>query len=368
VLQSLIKRLRDFDYMGKKIGIIAFLIVGAMLLYLKRSEIMFLLRGGQKTINQTEVKLLITEDLSVEEMAQFLIEKGILESPKSFVREAKKMNIQDGDFDAGKYTILSGTKIKSLINGFTRAENGHGKNEEKVKIIFNRCKTIEDIGMNIAKCIQADSTSIVEYVNSPTTLQKYGFTKAQIPALFLPDEYEMYYDTNAEEFVSFMAEQFKSFWTEERKSKLKAIGLEFPSQAATLASIVYSEQGKVSEEWPIIARLYLNRLKQNMKLQSDPTFKFCWGSELNNVQRLRAKHRDIDCEYNTYKINGLPPGPIAIVPAKVIDSVLSPDSNNFLFMCAKPDYSGEHNFTHSDVVHVRNASEYQKWLTKEGKK
>lgn len=353
--------------MGKKIVIIGFLIAGAALAYLNRNELKQLLSGNQRTVNSSEVKLLIPDDLSADSLAGFLASKGILENKKKFLKEVEKQGLSNELFDAGKYVVLSGTKISDLVYGFSRGENGHGIAELKVKVIFNRCKTIEDIGMNISKCIAADSASLVNHIRSPKTLASYNFTAQQIPALFIPDAYELYYDTDAEEFVAFMAEQFKNYWTEEKKEKLKNIGLSYPSQAVTLASIVYSEQGKIAHEWSIIARLYLNRINKGMKLQSDPTFKFCWGNQLDNVQRLRAKHRDIDCEYNTYKINGLPPGPICIVPKKVIDAVLEPDNNNYLFMCAKPDYSGEHNFTHSDIVHIKNATEYQRWLTKERK-
>lgn len=353
--------------MGKRLVIISFLIAGVALAYLKRNELTQLLSGTQRTSNKSEVKIIIPEDLTPDSLAGFLISKGILENKKRFLKEVEKAALADQLFDAGKYAILSGTKISDLVHGFSRGENGHGIAELKVKVIFNRCKTIEDIGMNISKCIAADSASLVNYIRSPKTLTNYNFTVQQIPALFIPDSYELYYDTDAEEFVAFMAEQFKNYWTEEKKEKLKGIGLSYPSQAVTLASIVYSEQGKIAQEWPIITRLYLNRIKKGMKLQSDPTFKFCWGNTLDNVQRLRAKHRDIDCEYNTYRINGLPPGPICIVPKKVIDAVLEPENNNYLFMCAKPDYSGEHNFTHSDIVHIKNATEYQRWLTKERK-
>ncbi len=354
--------------MGKKLVIIGFLVAGGALVYLKKDAIKNLIFGKQRTINTTEVKFLLTEDLTVDSLANFLIFKGVVKDKKVLINEFKKQNIDEETIDAGKYTILSGTKISSLVNGFKRDTNGHGMAEQKVKMVFNRCKTIDDIGQNISKCISADSASIVNYIRAPKTLEKYNFTVQQIPALFIPDEYELYYDTDAESFVSFMAEQFKEYWTEERKAKLSTIGLSYPSQAVTLASVVYSEQGKIASEWPIIARLYLNRIDKGMKLQSDPTFKFCWGNALNGVQRLRGKHRDIECDYNTYKIQGLPPGPICIVPKKVIEAILTPDKNNYLFMCAKPDYSGEHDFTHSDIVHVKNAAKYHIWLNKEGKK
>lgn len=333
--------------------------------YINRTELKRMIFGIQRTINTSEVTILLKEDITTDSLANLFINKGVLHNKKHFLSQLEKLNLFNETVDAGKYVILSGTKLSALAMSFARNSDGHGSGESKVKIVFNRCKSIEDIGMNVSKCIQADSASLVNYISSPKTLNKYGFTIQQMPALFLPDEYEMYFDTDAETFVAKMAEEFKLFWNDERKEKMKLIGLISPSQVSTLASIVYSEQGKIASEWPIIARLYLNRLAKGMKLQSDPTFKFCWGSKLNGVQRLTGKHRDIECDYNTYKINGLPPGPICIVPKKVIDAVLAPDQNNYLFMCAKPNYSGEHDFTHSDIVHVRNAAIYQKWLRNE---
>lgn len=326
------------------------------------------LTGSNRTINTSEVKVIIPDGLSVDSLAGFLVAKNILEDKKGFIRQMEKLQLKAEDLDGGKYAVLSGTKVNDFIDGMRKMDNGHGKNELKVKVVFNRCRFIEDIGKNISLCIQADSASLVSYIKRPSTLLQYNFTLEQIPALFIPKEYEMYYDTNAEEFVAFMAEEFKRFWTEDRKQKVRDIGLKFPSQAVTLASIVYSEQSKVKEEWPIIARLYLNRININMRLQSDPTFKFCWGTKLDKVQRLTGEHRAISCKYNTYQIYGLPPGPICLVGEEVIDAVLNPDKNNYLFMCAQTNFTGKHDFTASDVQHMKNAAVYQKWLKEQLKK
>lgn len=350
--------------MSRKVLFVLFIVVAALAIW-KRNEILDFFLGNKKTVNQTEVKLLLENDYSIDSLAAILLEKGIIAKKSVFIDEAKNQGLLDDSFDAGKYVILSGTRISDLVEGFSKDENGQGKSEVKVNVLFNRCVTIEDIGMNVSKCIQADSASIVDLIYNQKTLAKYQFNQAQIPALFLPDSYEMYYDTDAEGFIAFMAEKFKEFWNNDRLEKMKSIGFEYPSQVVTLASIVYSEQSKVASEWPIIAKLYINRLNDGMKLQSDPTFKFCWEGKLNGVNRLLAKHRNIDCVYNTYKYAGLPPGPICITPAKVVDAVLSPANVDYLFMCAKPDYSGEHDFTSSGVQHVKNAGIYQKWLSAE---
>ena len=351
-----------------KLILLFFVVVIGVIAFYKRHDILLFLTGSQRTINATEVKLVIPDDLSIDSLAGFLVHKKILQDKQGFVRQMSKLQLTEKDIDGGKYAVLSGTKVNDLIDGMRRMSNGHGKNELKVAVLFNRCRFIEDIGKNISLCIQADSASIVDYIKSPVTLRAYNFTVEQIPALFIPKQYEMYYDTNAEEFVAYMAEEFKSFWTEERKQKVKDIGLKFPSQAVTLASIVYSEQSKVKDEWPVIAQLYLNRVRTGMKLQSDPTFKFCWGTQLDKEQRLTGVHRAITCKYNTYQIQGLPPGPICLVGEEVIDAVLNPDKNNYLFMCAQTNYTGRHDFTASDVQHMKNAAVYQKWLKAQIKK
>lgn len=350
--------------MVKKIVFGVLLVIVGLVIWKWKDVKEFILKS-ERTINGTEVKLLLAKDPTFSELNQILIEKGIIEKPDVLRNHVLKNGVDTNNLEGGKYIIKGGTRIADLMNGFQRASNGQGVDEIPVKVVFNSCRDINDIGQNIAKCIAADSASIVDYILDPKTLQKYGFTKEQVPALFLPDEYQMYYDTDAEEFVAIMAEKFKEFWNESRKEKMSAIGLSSPSQVVTLASIVRAEQGKVPEEWPVIAALYLNRLKQGIRLQSDPTFKFCWGDQLDGVQRLRAKHRAIDCSYNTYKIDGLPPGPIGLTSGKVIDAVLEPAEVDYLFMCAKPDYSGEHNFTSSGSQHEKNARVYQQWLAKE---
>ncbi len=345
--------------MVKKIGLIIVaisLIVG----YVYRGKIKKLFSEDTRTVNQKEVKILFREDPNLDELATVLVEKGVVLSKKDIFDFVEENNIDTTNFAAGKYIILSQTQRGTLVKGFVKGENGQGVAEVKVNVLFNNCPTIEAMAKNISQCILADSASIVSYIYESSTLNKYGFTKEQVPAMFLPKEYKMYFDTDAEDFVAFMANEFKLFWNEERKSKMKQIGLSSPSQVATLASIVYSEQSKDNNEWAVIAKLYLNRLEKGILLQSDPTFKFCWGSELDGVDRLTYKHRDIDCPYNTYLYKGLPPGPIYITPPNVIDAVLNPADVNYIFMMAKPG-GGGHNFAVTNAQHEKNVAIYRKW-------
>ncbi|MDG1334171.1 MAG: endolytic transglycosylase MltG [Crocinitomicaceae bacterium] len=346
--------------MGRK-GIIIILIglLGAGA-YLGRHRIKAFFSDNTRTINGTEVKLLFREDPSVAELATTLVEKGILSSKKEFFDAVTENTIDTNSFAAGKYIILTGTTHFNLVDGFVKAENGHGKAEKKVRVLFNRCEVIADIGSNISKCILADSASIVDYILDENTLNKYNFTAEQVPALFIPKEYQMYFDTDAEEFVAQMAAEFKAYWTAERMQKLKNVGLNSPSQAVTLASIVYSEQSRVSEEWPIIAKLYLNRIEQGIPLQADPTFKFCWPDRLKGVERLLDVHRDKDCPYNTYIYKGIPPGPICLPPYKVVDAVLNPADVSYIFLCG--DGTGHHNFATTNAEHNKNVAAYRIWL------
>ena len=346
--------------MFKRIGVVLILLV--LVLAAVNYDLISTWIRGPKTINTTEVRMLLREDPSVSSLIEVLHAKRIIADKEEARSIASELQLMDDQLEGGKYIIVPQQKLKELLLGFKRDADGRGRDEQLVNVIFNRCRDLNEVSRSVSVCISADSASLFDFMVHPETLSKYGFTRQQMPALIIPQQYEMEFDTNAEEFVAFMAEKFRDFWTEERMQLLKNIGLKSPSQAVTVASIVYSEQGKVPEEWPIIAGLYLNRVEKGMKLQSDPTFKFCWGHELDEVQVLTAKHRDIDCSYNTYKIKGLPPGPICITPAKVVDAVLNRAEVDYVYMCAKPDYSGEHNFTASGAKHMKNARAYQKWI------
>lgn len=329
--------------------------------YMNRHKIKaFFSSDKERTVNTSEVKLLFREDPSLTVLVDELLAKGVISGKDEFLKYVDENNLPKEDFAAGKYIVLTGTRLNDLMDGFTKGENGQGKAEVKVNVLFNRCLDIPDVGKNISKCILADSASIVDHIYDSRTLKKYGFTMEQVPALFIPKQYEMYFDTDAEEFVAFMAKEFKAYWTDERKAKLKKAGLTAPSQAVTLASIVYLEQSRVPEEWPIIAKLYLNRIERGIKLEADPTFKFCWPDRLEGVERLLNKHRDRDCPYNTYIHAGIPPGPICLPPVEVVDAVLNPADVDYIFLCG--DGTGHHNFASTNEEHNRNVAEYRKWL------
>jgi len=354
--------------MSKRTIIIVGIIAALVAIAVATPKIMLYLAGNKTTTNKLAQVFFIKETLSLKDLAKLLKEERIIKDVKGFIAVGDFKGMNESNIALGKYIIEPGVSYKNVLNGFTLNAKGNGNAEVEVNVTFNNCRDIYQMAGMVQKCLMLDSTKLVDYLNDAETLNNYGFTPEQLPALFLPNTYMMYFDTDEKMFVERMAQEFKNFWTPERKTKLTQMGFSSQSELATLASIVYSEQSIHSSEWSIIAGLYLNRLKKGMLLQSDPTFKFCWEEKLNGVERLLREHRSVDCAYNTYKIKGLPPGPICMTSAKVLDAVLNYKKHNYLFMCAKPDFSYTHNFESSDVQHMRNARKYQVWLANELKK
>lgn len=351
-----------------KKGLIVVAILGAIGVAVAWPKISLYLASVKQTSNSSTVEFYYDASTGLDGLAAQLADKNIISDKSALVKVGEYKELNADRLASGKYMIAKGTQYKTLLNGFTKNSAGNGNAEVEVEVTFNNCRDVNQLAGKVGKNLMADSATIATLLNDPSTLKKCGFTAEQLPALFLPNTYKMFWDTEPEAFLVRMADEFKAFWTPERKDKLAKIGLKSPSEAVTLASIVYSEQSKNADEWPIIAGLYLNRIKQGIRLQSDPTFKFCWGDQLKGVQRLTYEHRAIQCPYNTYYNDGLPPGPICIPPAAVVDAVLNREDNKYIFMCAKPDYTGRHNFTVGYAEHAANARKFQNWLTIEQSK
>ncbi|MGB0933630.1 MAG: endolytic transglycosylase MltG [Lishizhenia sp.] len=330
-----------------------------------QDKVLLLFASGKTTVNKNQIDFYIKKTSTLADLAENLIENKIIDDAATFVAIGEYKELTPQRIALGKYQIKPKTPLKTLLNGFTINSKGNGNAEVEVTSTFNICDNIYEVAGKATQNIMADSSMLVDYLLNPELLKKYGFTVETLPSLFFPNSYNMFWDTNEEEFVARMAQEYKKFWTSDRKEKLQRLGLTSQSDLTTIASIVYKEQNRVEEEWGIIGRLYLNRVKDNWLLQSDPTFKFCWGDKLDGVKRLTYKHREVDCPYNTYKYPGLPPGPICVPPAKVLDAILNAAPHNYYFMCAKPGYSGYHNFANGINEHNRNAKIYQNWLTKE---
>jgi UPF0755 protein len=303
-----------------------------------------------------EVIIFIPSGATLQDVRDTILANKIVDNEDIFYQYAEAFGYNEGNIEAGRYKIKNGQKLKHVIYGL---KNGNQELKNS-KIIFTYSQNIPSMVSKVCHSIEVDSARLVSYIMSEEVIKKYGFTEETIISMFLPDTYEVgEWDMDEKEFVAFMAKQYKTFWTAERLRKAEKLNMT-QSEVSTLASIVMSEQSKLEQEWPIIAGLYINRLKQGIKLESDPTFKFCWGDELNGVQRLLYKHRDKDCPYNTYIYKGLPPGPIMLVSKKAIDAVLDYEPHNYIFMCAVGDGSSKHNFASTYLQHQRNAAIYRK--------
>lgn len=256
----------------------------------------------------------------------------------------------------GKYKLKDKMTNNEIINMLISGK------QVAVKISFNYVRTLPLLASKISKKLECDSASLMKYWSDTKLMnKKYMMNEYTLPCIFIPNTYEFYWATSAEEFTDKMYKEYEKFWNSDRTAKADKLGLK-PTEVITLASIVQSEQSKHQDEWPIIASLYYNRLQQGMNLQADPTVIF--AHQDFTIKRVLNKHLEIDSPYNTYKYIGLPPGPIMIPESKCIDAVLNLEKTNYVYMCAKEDFSGKHNFTASYNEHLSNARKYQTALTK----
>lgn len=227
-----------------------------------------------------------------------------------------------------------------------------------VKVTFNNVRSIADLSKTVSRRMQFSAEEFRKGVEE--VLSEKGFKPEEYPAAFLPDTYEFYPNANPKKVVEKMLDTRSTFWNDERRQKAKKLGLT-PIEVTTLASIVEEESYRTSER-PTIARLYLNRLAKKMRLQADPTVKFAIGNP--NLRRISKEMLKTESPYNTYMIQGLPPGPIRIPDRRTIDAVLDAPQHSYLYMCAKSDFSGYHDFAENYEVHRRNAEKYRAELDK----
>jgi len=239
-----------------------------------------------------------------------------------------------------------------------------GNDQVPVRVTFNNVRLLAELGPRITKNTTVTPQEFDEAVDRFVKSNSEGFTKENVLSMFIPNTYEVYFNITADGLVERMHEEYVNFWNDERKSKAQAIGLT-PIEVNILASIVRAEASK-EEEASRIAGLYLNRLRKDIALQADPTLVFAVGDF--TLKRVLNVHKEVDSPYNTYTHTGLPPGPINMPGILFIDAVLNAEQHNYIYMCAKEDFSGAHNFAATLQEHSRNAAKYQNALTIEQRK
>lgn len=276
---------------------------------------------------------------------------NIVKDTTSFLWTAENMEYKNR-VKAGKYRLNKGMSNRSLINMLASG------NQEVVKLSFHNIRLKEDFAGFVSNKIEADSLFIIRLLDSNQYLDQFGFNPDNVYTMFIPNSYELYWNTSAEKFFSRMNGEYLKYWTFERKRKAEAIQLT-PIEVSILASIVDAE-ALHDNEMPSIAGLYLNRLKKGMKLEADPTVIFSMKDF--TIKRVLNKYLLNNSPYNTYLHTGLPPGPIMMPSINAVNAVLDYNTHDYIYMCAKDDFSGYHNFATNLADHITNARKFQKAL------
>lgn len=256
----------------------------------------------------------------------------------------------------GRYVVPRDISARRLLQ---KLRNGE---QDPVRVTFNNIKNLPQLAGRVARYLQPDSVQLLTAIQDPATIERLGFAPETMIGLFIPNTYEFWWTTTPQEFLDRMAKEYRTFWTEERKRKAAAMKLS-QSEVSTLASIVQAETGLASDA-PMIAGVYLNRLRIGMPLQADPTLKFALG--LDTINRILNVDKRVDSRYNTYLHKGLPPGPINLPEARYLDAVLQASKHDHLYFCAREDLSGASNFARTYEQHLVNARRYQKALNARG--
>ena len=299
----------------------------------------------------------IPTNANYDELLSALYDENAIENHETFEWMAKKMDL-DLNIHPGRYKISDGMNNRQIILMLKKNK------QEKVKLTFNsQIHNLEELIEYLDNKLELNSDVLEEYLADDSLLQKkYKLDPDNIFSLFLPTVYEVSWVITKEDLFEQGKEYFDSVWNKERITKAKKIGYDIP-KVMILASIVQSESGIIDEQEKI-AGVYINRLKKDMPLQADPTLKF--ANKNFDVQRVTNADKEIDSPYNTYKNKGLPPGPICLVYTSSIDAVLNYEAHNFIFFCAKPDFSGFSVFSATYDQHLKHAQAYQDALDKKG--
>lgn len=293
--------------------------------------------------------IFVPGNTGIEQLNNILEESGRIQNIKRFTKASRFYNL-DGNIKPGRYKITAGmnnrTLVRTLRMGWQSPHN---------LTLSGNIRTPEKLASIISSKIESDSTSVLEVLKDISLIDSLGFTIESFPSVFLLNTYEIYWTARPKDLVIRFKKEYDKFWNQKRMEQASQLGLT-PVQVATLASIV-AEESNIAAEHPVIAGVYINRLKTGMPLQADPTIKFALNDP--SVKRILFRHLEIDSPYNTYKNRGLPPGPITLPSPAVIDSVLNYQKHKYLYFCAKATLDGSHLFAATLAEHNRNARAYQ---------
>jgi UPF0755 protein len=333
--------------------LISFLLILLFAIILSIYFVYRLLFGLNLKTEGEKITLYIPEGSTYVQAMDTIRKHFIIPDPKTFEWIAEKKKYPSL-VKPGKYVFEKDLSYVELIN---RLRSGR---QTPVKITFSHIRTLNDLAGKIGKQINADSTQIIDFLDDPGNYAKDGFTRENVISVFIPNTYQLFWNTTAEGLYTRMLKEYNKFWNEDRKAKAGTLKLT-PVEIAILASIIDDEVAK-NDEKPRIAGVYLNRIRRGIPLQACPTIKFAMNDF--TITRVLKKHLTFESPYNTYLHNGFPPGPIGCPTIEGIDAVLNAEKHEYLFFAAKADFSGYHNFSRTLAEHNRYAAEYQRELNK----
>jgi UPF0755 protein len=328
---------------------VALIVAGTIAFSLFRS----MLRPNVNLPAGASVSVFIPTGASYSDVMDILADRSLLIQEASFHWMAQRKKYPD-HVKPGHYVIMSGMNNNALVNLLRSGA------QTPVKVVFNNIRIPEELAGRISRQIEADSLSLLQCWKDADFLKSFGATPQLVFSLFIPNTYELWWNTDARDFTRRMARESGKFWEGERTEKAIKLGLG-AAEVMILASIVEKET-QLNAEKPDIAGVYLNRLRKSWPLQADPTLVFASGDF--GLKRVLNIHKDIDSPYNTYKYTGLPPGPICLPSISSIDAVLNARKHEYMFFCARDDMSGSHVFARTLAEHNRNAARYQQALNR----
>ncbi|MEI7581482.1 endolytic transglycosylase MltG [Runella sp.] len=301
--------------------------------------------------------LLIATGGTYEGVLDTLKKNDVLNDPMSFRFLAKLLKLPER-LKPGRYVL---TRTMGNLDVIQKLRNGK---QDAVRLTFNNIRLKQDLIQRIGNKFEFGADSLGKLLDEPQVCEKFGFDTTNVVSMFLPNTYEIYWTTNANKFLGRMYDEYQKFWTPARIEKAKALGYS-KAQVSVLASIVDAETNR-NDEMPRIAGVYLNRISQSMPLQADPTVIFAWRDF--SIKRVTSKLSSLNSPYNTYRVLGLPPGPINVPSTVAIDAVLNAEKHDYLYFCVKIDPDGKllgyHDFAVTYEDHLNNARIYQAALNK----
>ncbi len=304
-------------------------------------------------LDSPQVHLYVPSGSSLSDLIRQLHHERIVPDTALFRWAARLMKFEK--VHPGHYLITSGWTHKELIDVLRKGL------QQPVMVVIRSISYPDELAGRIARQLEADSAELMDLLTDSAYLAAKGFTPVNALAMFTENSYEFYWTTSARAFMERMHREYLHFWNADRREAARRLGLSI-IEVAILASIVQKETQKF-DEMPRIAGVYLNRLRRGMRLQADPTVQYA----LRKWQRrLKHRHTRIASPFNTYIHTGLPPGPIAVPKPQAIDAVLNAEEHDYLFFCARDDFSGYHAFARTYREHLRNARRYQRALSQRG--